>query len=267
MSAPLAGLRVVVTRSRTQAGRFSRLLSAAGASPVEVPTIEIRPRDDAAMRDAALAVDGYDDLVFTSPNGVRAFSDAMIAAGRSPSAASVRVCVVGPATARVAAARGWAVSLVPERDFVAESVVSMMAPNAAGRLVLFPRAARARAVVEDGLRAAGATVDIVVAYEALPCEAGRQALRDALDAGVDLVTVASSNTARFLDRLVEDEDRARLVAVPFASIGPITSATVRELGYRVAVEASASTLPGLVEAIVAWNDRGRDTLDGGGGAT
>lgn len=251
---PLRGLRVLVTRSREQASRLSELLSERGAEPVEVPTLSIRdiegPEVDAAARQLA----DVDDLVFTSPNGVRAFAAALRRAGRDPSTATgPRICVVGPSTAQAARHEGFAVSVVPDEAFVAEGLLAAMgAVPLAGRRVLIARASEARDVLEDGLRAAGAVVTVVAVYESVPATGNVPELDEALRTGLDLVTVASSKTAVFLDRMVDAAVRARLATVPFASIGPITSDAVRELGYSVAVEADPSTIEGLVDAIEKW---------------
>ena len=233
--------------------------------PVEVPTIDVQtpaegPRFD-ALFDAALGLDGFDDLLFTSPNAVRAFVPALQRAGRSPDAVGARVAVVGSATARVARSFGFKVSVQPVGDYTAEGLLgALLDGGVSGRLMLLPRAAVARDVLPEGLEAAGATVQVVTAYEVRPSRVGASALRAALASGIDIVTVASSNTARFLDEMADTESKAALRRLPFGSIGPITSATCVELGFRVVAEASPSTLPALVAAIV----EAREGLDGMG---
>jgi uroporphyrinogen III methyltransferase/synthase len=237
---PLFGRRVVVTRSRTQASGLVASLAALGADVVELPTIDIAdPSDDgAALRKAAVDVDSYDWVVFTSTNAVeRFFAELRDARAFGPA----KVAVVGAATADALAARNVVADLVPER-FVAEAVVDAF-PVGPGR-VLLPQAAGARPVLAAGLRDKGWVVDVVEAYRTVPARPGDAALRAA--AAADAITFTSSSTVTGYLDLAGSE------AVPpvVASIGPITSRTAKEHGIDVTVEADRSTVDGLVEALL-----------------
>jgi uroporphyrinogen-III synthase len=162
-----------------------------------------------------------------------------------------RIAAIGRATADALLDRGLAADVVPER-FVAESLVDALRlrDDVGGRRVLLPRAADARDVLPDGLRALGATVDVIAIYRTVMDGDGAARVADRLRAGdVDLVTLTSSSTAHFFVDAVGAE-AAR--AAPMASIGPVTSAAAEALGLRVAVEARASTIDGLVEAVLAF---------------
>jgi uroporphyrinogen-III synthase/uroporphyrinogen III methyltransferase/synthase len=156
---------------------------------------------------------------------------------------------VGRATAATVEQIGLNVELVPD-SYVADSLVAALAPQIAGMRVLLARAAIARDVIPDALRAAGATVDVVDAYRnALPA-AAPELLRAALEKGIDAATFTSSSSVTHL----ADAARAAGAAFPFAgvsaiSIGPITSQTLRELGWPPAAEASQSDIPGLIAAV------------------
>ena len=134
--------------------------------------------------------------------------------------------------------------LVPEQ-FVAEALLDAFpAPPAGGGRVLLARAAMARDVLPDGLRAAGWDVEVVEAYRTVAApltEADRAAV-----AAADVVTFTSSST---VERFV---DAVGVGGVPplVASIGPVTSATARRLGLTVDVEAAEHTVEGLVAALV-----------------
>jgi uroporphyrinogen-III synthase len=247
---PLAGRRVLVTRAAHQAAKLSAGLRALGATPVEVPVLEIRPPASFAELDAALlALGSYDWLILTSANTVRALRERADALGFAlAQPVGLNVAVVGEPTADAARGVGLNVALVPE-SYVAESLVSALANRAMGKRILVARAAVARDVIPDALRAAGAQVDVVDAYRNVMPEAAPEELRKALASRIDAVTFTSSSSVTHL------ADAARAAGVPWpfagvaaASIGPITSARLRESGWEPAVEANPSDVSGLVAA-------------------
>jgi uroporphyrinogen III methyltransferase/synthase len=245
---PLSGRRIVVTRARAQASEFAAALEALGAEVIQLPVIRIVPPEDPApLREAAGRAGEFDWIVFTSVNGVEHFFAALAEHGRDARAlANARVCAIGPATAAEAARYGIRADLVPD-EFVAEAAVEALASaGVEGKRILLSRAEIARAVLPDGLRAHGAEVVEVTAYRTEQDGAGADEVRRRLDAGeIDLVTFTASSTVRNFAALVATEVGSAKVA----SIGPITSQTVREMGMTVDVEAAEYTIPGLVQAI------------------
>jgi uroporphyrinogen-III synthase len=231
---PLAGKRVLVTRAAHQAGKLSEGLCALGAEPVKVPVIEIRPPEDLAPLDRALReLSSYDWLILTSANTVRALADRAAALGLN----------------LAAAARFNVAALVPE-SYVAESLAKSLAGQTRGRKVLLARAAVARDVIPHALRAAGATVDVVDAYRNVMPESAPALLREALQKGIAAAAFTSSSSVTHL----ADAARQAGIAFPFAgvaaiSIGPVTSKTLRDLGWEPVAEASPSDVPGLLRAI------------------
>jgi uroporphyrinogen III methyltransferase/synthase len=247
---PLFGRRVVVTRAREQAGELAALLHAQGAATVDVPAIEIRdPADGGAALAAAVGRLGdYDWVVLTSPNGARRLLGAIRDGNRDARAfAGARLAAIGPGTADALAAANLVVDLVPAR-FVAESLLEALpAPTApAGGRLLLVRAAVARDVLPEGLRAKGWDVDVVEAYRT-----EQAALDDdqaAAVAGADVVTFTSSSTVtNFMAAM-----QGRPIPPVVVAIGPITAATARDHGLEVAAEAEVHTIDGLVDALVAW---------------
>jgi uroporphyrinogen III methyltransferase/synthase len=237
---PLHGRRVVVTRARPQASGLAATLRGLGAEVVEAPAIRIEPRPVEAP------LTGYDLVCFTSPNGVGLFFDALTAGGEDARAlAGTQVAAIGPGTARELTARGIRADFVPERS-VAEALLEELGRfDAEGKRVLIPRAAEARDVLPDGLRERGAEVEVLALYDTVgePLDTTvTEAVRDA-----DYLTFTSSSTVtRFLDAAGDAvPNGARIV-----SIGPVTSATVRERGLEVHVEAERHDIDGLVEALV-----------------
>jgi uroporphyrinogen-III synthase/uroporphyrinogen III methyltransferase/synthase len=242
--------RILVTRAAHQAGKLSEGLRAAGFEPVEVSVLEIQPPESFDSLDTALrSLNTYDWLIFTSANTVRSVVERAAACGIVFAGKLPRVAAVGKATADAASQAGFAVAVTP-KEYVAESLVDALTSDAAEKRVLLARAAVARDLIPDSLRAVGAVVDVVDAYQnAIPPGAPKE-LRKALTAGIDAVTFTSSSSATHLAEVAQ----ASGIAFPFAgvraiSIGPITSATLRELGWHPAAEANPHDIPGLIAAV------------------
>jgi uroporphyrinogen III methyltransferase/synthase len=237
---PLAGRVVAVTRARAQASGLAARLRELGAEVVEAPAIRIQPLDGPAPELA-----GYDLICLTSPNGVALLFERLLAAGRDARALhGVRVAAIGPGTAAALRERGVIADVVPER-FVAEGLVEALADVPVTR-ALVARAAEARDVLPDALRGRGAQVDVLALYETVAEPLSPEQL-EAL-ARADYVTFTSSSTVRFLFDSAGDElsGDTRLV-----SIGPVTSATLREHGREPDVEAGRHDIDGLIQALVA----------------
>ena len=231
---PLAGRTIAVTRAREQASALASRLRALGAEVVEAPAIKILPLDGPAPE-----VSKYDLLCLTSPNGVRLLFERL---GRDARAlAGVRVAAIGPGTAAALRDHGVIADVVPER-FTAEGLLEALAGQRARR-VLVARAVEARDVLPEGLRDRGAEVDVVALYETV-AERLSEAQLEAV-AGADYVTFTSSSTVRFFLQGAPVPPNARLV-----SIGPVTSAALRERGLEPAVEAERHDIDGLIEALV-----------------
>ncbi|HWP64637.1 MAG TPA: uroporphyrinogen-III C-methyltransferase [Candidatus Limnocylindria bacterium] len=253
---PLAGRVVLVTRPRHQASALANHLEAYGAEVLAVPTIILEPPDDPAALERAVAAAGsYDWIVFTSTNGVRAFFDRMAAARRDVrELAGVRIAAIGPETARALDALMVRPAVVPE-EYRAEALLAAFgAREMAGRRVLLPRAAGARAVLRTELERLGARVDDVATYRVRPpTEAEAAPLLAALDEGrLDVATFTSSSTVEHFVRLLGPERIAAMAASGrplVASIGPVTSATARAAGLPVHVEARPYTTAALATAL------------------
>ncbi len=248
---PLHGRRVVVTRAAAQQGALADALREQGAQVLALPVIAFAPTPRGPIEDAVAQLEGYDDVVFTSANGVDAFLEVLFAAGRDLRAfAGTRVCAIGPATARRLADRGLVPDLVPP-EYVAESLLDAMSVGGvAGRRVLIPRAAVARELLPDGLREAGAEVTVLPVYETVS-PAPDEGVREAVATGeVDWITFTASSTVGGLTAIFDDSELAKLRAsVKVACIGPVTADTARAAGFDVAVVAAEYTIDGLVRAL------------------
>jgi len=251
-SLPLSGRRVLVTRAVHQTGKLSESLRTLGAEPVEVAVLEIRPPASLDPLDRALRqLNGYDWLILTSANTVIALANRAQELGiRLAVPATLKVATIGDATAAAARKAGIQVTLVPE-SYVAESLKKGLTGLVQGKKVLLARATIARDVIPVSLQQAGAEVDVVDAYRnVLPVQAP-ELLRQGLARGVHAATFTSSSSVTHL----AEAARAAHIKFPFAkvaaiSIGPITSKTLRSLGWVPACEATVSDVPGLVDAVM-----------------
>lgn len=248
----LRGVRVLVGRARHQASALSSELRKLGATVIQIPFIEIRKPASFKRLDSALAnLATYDWLILTSVNGVEAMWE-RLAKLRLPKAGlkRLRIAAIGPATRKAIEERGGKVNVVP-KEYVAESVVRSLRRRVKGKRVLLVRAKIARDVIPRELRQAGAKVDVVEAYETITPQSSRTRLRSLLQnprRRPHVVTLTSSSTVRNFVALL-GSSKASIQGISLASIGPVTSSTLRQLGLRVDVEAAEFTIPGLVEAI------------------
>ena len=255
--APLAGLRVLVTRTRQQASTLVSALRAEGAYPIELPAIQIEERVDDAELDRTLGQlrEGcYAWVVFTSANAVDRYIDLLAKRGADARVfAPTRVCAVGPATADALRRRGLIADLVPP-SAVGESVVEALldaGAASAGGAVLLPRAEGARQTIPEELAKRGVHVDELTLYLAAPPSSPPAAqLERVRGGGIDVVTFTSSSTVRNLVEVLGG-DIEPLKATTIASIGPQTSDAVRAAGLVPDIEAQEHTVPGLLDALRA----------------
>ncbi|HEY4087488.1 MAG TPA: uroporphyrinogen-III C-methyltransferase [Bryobacteraceae bacterium] len=245
---PLFGKKMVVTRAAEQAGALTSMLHQLGADVVELPTIEIQPAADYTALDAAIGrLPIYNWLIFTSVNGVRFFLDRLDASKADVRNIRGRLCAIGPAT-RDALERFHLKVDVMAEEYVAEGLLKALSGfDLSNAKVLIARAAVARDILPEELRRREAQVEVVEAYRTVAPADLRQHARKVLDAKPDWITFTSSSTATNLIAAC-GADALRNIRV--ASIGPVTSATLRSAGVDVATEANPHTMRGLVDRII-----------------
>jgi uroporphyrinogen III methyltransferase/synthase len=248
---PLFGQSIVVTRAREQAAAMAAPLRQLGAEAIELPTISIGPPSDPAALDAAIAhIGSYDWLMFTSANGVRRFQERLDASACDTRAIRGRLCAIGPAT-RAALAELHLKVDVMAREYVAEGLLDALREyDMNGAQVLIARAAEARDTLPAELARRGARVQVAEAYRTVaPPELPRRVAAVLRDKPDWLTFTSSSTVSNFVDAA---GGAGALAGVRVASIGPVTSATIRRLGIEVAVEASSYTVDGLIAGIAAY---------------
>jgi uroporphyrinogen III methyltransferase/synthase len=254
---PLFGRKIVVTRSREQAGELIDMLEERGAEAIPAPTIRILPPEDLAGLDRACAEVGtFDWIVFTSANAVDFFMERLLAAADVRELKGVRICTVGASTGSRLSRYGIRVDLTPA-EFRAEALVEALkaAGDVRGRRFLVPRADIARDVLVEELRGAGAEVVDVVAYRTVLASTDRDSdpdiYRMLLDREIDAVTFTSASTVRNFARILGPEQAADLLRTTVvASIGPVTAEAAQQLEIATTVMPERYTIPDLVDALV-----------------
>jgi uroporphyrinogen-III synthase len=248
----LTNKRILITRTRHQASDLAAQLEALGATPILIPTIEIVPPASFAALDAALTcLRTYDWLVFTSPNAVEAFHRRaqFLHLTQLPK----HIAVIGPATLNAANTIGLTVDLIPPQ-YIGESLAQALLPEAPGKSFLLVRAAEARDTIPGALTAAGATVTIAEAYRnQLPAESMQalQTLFASPETYPEAITFTSASTARNLFALLEAANLTLPPSITLASIGPITSEALRDLGHPATIEAAEPTIPALIQSLLS----------------
>jgi uroporphyrinogen-III synthase len=253
---PLRGLRILVGRARHQASALSSGLRRLGARVIEVPFIEIRKPRSYKPLDAALKnLHDYDWLILTSVNGVEALWErAQRLKISRKHMCHLKIVAIGPATKKAIEKRGIEVDVVP-KEYVAEAVVKSLRRRVKGKRVLLARAQVARDVIPRELRKLGARMGVVEAYETVIPRSSTRRLQAVLNdpkRRPDVITFTSSSTVKNFVALLHGRDaRAYMSRIRLASIGPVTSSTLREVGLRADIEAKVYTIPGLIKAISA----------------
>jgi len=247
---PLKGKRIVVTRSQDQASSLVNQLTRLGAEVLELPVIRIDdPVDKESFAESVTHAHTYDWLVFSSANGVRRFFEAFYSIYKDArSLGGVKIAAVGPGTEKAIREYRFDVDLVPE-NHLAEGLLESFKNDFTidSQTVLWVRPENARSVLFDGLVELQAIVDECIAYRTNPetSDPTGAALRLA-EEGADLVTFTSASTAQYFHELGIDWPKG----CQAASIGPVTTEKLKELGQTQVIEAKEYHLDGLVEAIV-----------------
>ncbi|MGA2797068.1 MAG: uroporphyrinogen-III synthase [Thermoguttaceae bacterium] len=243
----LAGQTVMVTRPGGEDDALTRLLRELGAEVLVQPVIRISDPPDWQAVDSVLdRLDQFDWIVFSSANGVEYFLGRLRAIGGDfGQLHRAKLAAIGPATSDALLRHRLLADVIPP-EFRAESLAESLVGEAPGKQFLLVRASRGREILAEQLRSAGAMVEQVVAYTSSDIDQPDPDIAAKLAAGkIDWITVTSSSIARALAALFGEKLRQSKLA----SISPVTSATLRELGYKPAAEAEQYTMPGLVDTI------------------
>jgi len=268
---PLFGMRILVTRARSQASEFASLIEDLGGEPCEFPVIHVKksslPEQVEAIEQHLLQAEQYDWLVFTSENGVNYFFDWLkqykVDIRRFSGA---KIAAVGPKTSEALNERGLIVDHQAAR-YDAEGLVETLEQFVTkGQRMLLPRGDLARSVLPVQLRMKGIIADEISVYETNVAVQQEPIVFEWLrEKHIHVITFTSSSTVKNLIKVLEqggiDDPIALLKQYPLASIGPITSNTIRECGLEVTIEAEEATIESLTAALIQY--RGMRNNNGG----
>jgi uroporphyrinogen III methyltransferase / synthase len=250
---PLFGKSVCLTRPDGAEVALAQAFEDLGAEVIRFPAIEIVPAPSERLAEGLSSLGDADWVVFTSGHGVETFFGAVAREGRDARAlAGKRVAAVGPGTAEALLAKGIRADLVPGTFTGLALLDELLSASEKGEEFLLWRAAAAREELADGLRRAGRVVVEVVAYEAVRPHSIDAALRERLIAAPpSAILLSSASTVRnFVDLVGPAEALSISATSKLISIGPVTSAALRELGLPLHAEAAVHTAQGLFEAAV-----------------
>lgn len=249
---PLFGKTILVTRTKEQAGKLSSKLKDLGANVIEIPTIEIVPPKSWEDLDKSIDnISNYDVIIFTSVNGVKYFFGRLKELKRDIRILNeIKICAIGSATRESIEELGIIVDIVPD-EYVAESVIEKLKEyGIEGKKFLLPRAKIARDIIPESIRSLGGYIDVVTVYETVKPESSFQALKEIFEKDViNIITFTSSSTVKNFFDLLGDTKIPK--NVKFASIGPVTSDTLRSYGFEPTCEAKVYNIDGLVSAILS----------------
>jgi uroporphyrinogen III methyltransferase/synthase len=246
---PLFGKRIAVTRTLPQAGELAAKLRELGADAFELPTIRIEPAPGKREFFELVAyAHSYDWLVFTSPNGADAFFQAFYELYKDArSIGGVRVAAIGPATAARVRANRFEVDLQPEKHLSMEILPALQKETTIDNLkILLVRGESADRDLPKALSRLGAIIDEAIAYRTVPETDANDGVARYRREGADMVTFTSASTAENFNAL----GLPKSTTARYASIGPVTSKAMRDLGMSVDVEARSHDTPGLIRALV-----------------
>ena len=250
-SSPLKNQRILVTRSRHQQSSLYDPLHALGATVIAVPLIELKSVEDSSYADIYANLRRYDWIVFTSVNAIEYFVEALSRSAQDLNAIGhCKIACVGPITAKKLSDYKLTADLVPD-TYVAEGLMaSFSGISMTGQNVLLPRAETARDVLPNALAARGAHVQVVPIYRTTHASVSEKHAAQLNARDLDAVTFTSSSTVRALEKWIDGKEQARFkTSVLVFCIGPMTSATAIEHGYRRVVTAETYTIAGLIKSL------------------
>lgn len=251
----LAGKTIVVTRPQGQEASLVDSLKKEGAEVVPCPLILISPcYNPQELRSALERISGFDWVCFTSANGVQLVLEFAEKEKLLSGFNHARMACIGEATQKTLESLGFRASLVPD-VYQAEGLVqSFLKQGVQGKKILLLRAKGSREILRTELEAGGAEVEEIYIYEAFPDAAGIGKLKEIISHGkVDCITFTSSSTVHAFEAISGEPQWKKISSkVALASIGPITSDSLKTLGLSPNIEAKKFTSQGLVQAITAF---------------
>ena len=252
----LFGKKIIVTRSREQASELSEKIETLGGESLEYPTIAINHNfDKTALKNAINNIEDYQWLIFASVNAFKSFKEVLLEERKDIRALNgIKICAIGSETQKIIENSGLIVDVVPEK-FVAESIVESLKPFLnIGEKVLIPRSNLGRKILVETIKDLGGIVSEVIAYETV-LETNNDMdylLTELSNKTISMITFTSSSTVKNFITLLGNDYKELLKNIPIASIGPVTSETIKDFDLNVTLEAETHTISGLVSSIKSY---------------
>ncbi|HDD35542.1 MAG TPA: uroporphyrinogen-III C-methyltransferase [Candidatus Desulfofervidus auxilii] len=252
---PLFGKKILVTRTQEQASEIVKLLQSLGAKCYSVPTISIIPPSNLELLDKAIAqLKTYDWCLFTSVNGVKYFFERLEYFNKDVRAfGNVKIGVIGAKTAQALRQKGIKPDIMPN-EFRAEALAdALLKLGIKDKKILLARAEKARDVLPETLKAAGANIDIVPVYQTIIPKDKKVILKKLFDEGIDIIVFTSSSTVKHLAILMQPQSLSQVLkGIIIACIGPVTAQTLSEFGLSADIIPTTFTIESLVEKMIAY---------------
>ena len=243
--------KVLITRALDQAGEFAALLEKRGFLPLIFPTIEFAPPEDLErVRKTLENISSFDWILLTSSNGVKFFFEHLEKVGDPTQLLNnIKICAVGPKTAEAAQKFGLTTALIPD-NYQAEGVLDAFATiGINGRSILFPRAEEGRDILPEGLKALGASLELLSVYRTIKPEGKEEELKSILEGGVDFITFTSGSTVRNFVSMLDEANVQLLTDSKIACISKVTAQIADDLGIKTDILPLQNTSSSLAEAI------------------
>ncbi len=253
---PLSGRGVVITRPHHLQGGFREKILELGGEPVSVPAVKVLPPRDYSLLDGYVKeVNKFNWIIFTSINGVEYFFNRLkVREIDFRELKGVKLAAIGPKTGEAIKNLGLKVEFQPS-EYRAEAVAQGLKDIAnPGEVFLLPRADIARLELPRALREMGMKVyEVATYYNVLPEDRGDIAFEELLSGRKKpIITFSSSSTVRNFFKLLGEGGSDMVKGAVLASIGPVTSETIRSYGLNVDIEATRYTMEGLLEGILNY---------------
>ncbi len=248
---PLFGKKIIITRTREQASKLVEKLEELGALCYEIPTIKIQPIINQEFYEVLENLSQYHWIIFTSQNSIKIFFQELWNLGKDLRVlGSSKIAVIGKATQKTLEEFKIKPDLIAKDEFTQEGLISAFSEiEIKNKLILLPRAKIARDILPEKLKEKGANIKVLPIYETQICYESKEELIRVLEEKPDMIIFTSSSTVKNFFKLFEGIKKDSLKNLAFASIGPVTSQTLKEFGFEPHIEAKEYTIEGLVEAI------------------
>lgn len=251
---PLHGKNIVVTRSRKQNSSMVEHLRELGANPIEFPTIKIKKLENTKLINEIKNIEKYNYIIFTSENGVEIFFNELYNMGYdSRWFKDSKIVSIGKSTTEKLKQFGIIADIMP-KTYKQEELYELLKDKVKkDDNILLPRSEKGRKFIVEELNKISNVCEIHT-YTTVVDDSEKGNLVEKLkDKNVDYITFTSSSTVKNFFEILDEKDKELLENVKLISIGPITSSTIDEFGFKVYKEAKEYTIDGIVDTIL--NDK------------